>query len=57
MRGTRGFGSVLGRGIINGCLDVAGAASVVVGVDSGGIPYWQPHVCRIISSPLVRRIL
>jgi hypothetical protein len=32
-------GSVLGHGIIKGCLVVAGAASEVVGVDSGGALY------------------
>jgi hypothetical protein len=35
MRGIRGFGSVLGHGIINGCLAVARSASEVVGVESG----------------------
>jgi hypothetical protein len=32
-------GSVLGCGIIKGCLTVAGATSEVVGVDSGGVLY------------------
>jgi hypothetical protein len=32
-------GSVLGRGIIKGCLVVTGTASEVAGVDSGGALY------------------
>jgi hypothetical protein len=32
-------GSILGHGIIKGCLVVAGAISEVVGVDSGGMTY------------------
>jgi hypothetical protein len=39
MRGIQGFGSVLGHGIINGCLVVAGVVSEVVGVES--------EACRI----------
>jgi hypothetical protein len=44
MWGIRGFVSLLGWGIINGFLDVAGAASEVVGVESRGRPYGQMHV-------------
>jgi hypothetical protein len=36
IRGIRGFGSVLGHGIINGFPAVAGASFEVVGLDSGG---------------------
>jgi hypothetical protein len=48
---------VLGCGIINGGLTVAGSIFEVVGVYSEGTPYWKTCVCRIISSSLVRRLL
>jgi hypothetical protein len=48
---------VLGRGIINGGPTVVGVVSEVVGVDSGGTPYWRSRVCKKISSLLVRRML
>jgi hypothetical protein len=39
MRGMQWFGSMLGRGIINGFPVVVGFSYEVVGVDSGGRPY------------------
>jgi hypothetical protein len=40
IHGIRGFGSVLGNGIIKGCLAIVGATSEVVGMDSRGTLYW-----------------
>jgi hypothetical protein len=57
IRGMRGFGSMLGSGIMNGFLVVAGAVFEVVGVDLGGTRYWGSCVCRISYSSLVKRML
>jgi hypothetical protein len=57
MRVIRGFGSMLGHGIINGCPTIVGVVSEVVGVDSRGMLYGRLRVCKRISSSLVWRIL